>query len=194
MGDKRSTHAFRKGLTFQADTPDFLKMLMGGGGPGSSAGSSGAGGAVRHVATLADKRPTERQDDDGDDRPEPEDELPQVELGRGVTRDDAARLLGPSAAASVGSGGSGSGSGSATGDKADEARDPDGGDDAQDDGDDGRVKFRKPRKRARESPAPPAAGKRAAAAATASANADAARERVKRVRDKRLLSFDDADA
>ncbi|KAI8929950.1 hypothetical protein BC831DRAFT_441674 [Entophlyctis helioformis] len=193
-GGKKSSYNFRRGLEFQADTPDFIKRMMGGGG-------------------HADKRAgSKEQPELGlSDSDEPEDEMPQVLAGRGVSEADVDRFLGKSGKAG-GSGGSGAGKRAGGGGQEDD-QDGAGDDDGDDDNNnDGKIKFRRPSKKSKTDAAGKASSvsslsSKSSAQRSASARAggrerkDAGKEAqaaalqsrstVKKVKNKTLLSFDD---
>ncbi|KAI8610322.1 hypothetical protein BC830DRAFT_1146332 [Chytriomyces sp. MP71] len=77
------THQFKKGLHFEAETPNFLKVLQNAQRPAH--------------ASLRGNREDDDDDDDGEGRArdaDHDDEAPQVVLGKNVSDSDAVKALG----------------------------------------------------------------------------------------------------
>ncbi|KAJ3241253.1 hypothetical protein HDU81_001238 [Chytriomyces hyalinus] len=80
--DHRDTHQFKKGLHFEAETPNFLKMLQGNG-------------------TKLKQIPNFDEDAEEDADANYDDEAPQVVLGKNVSEGDAVKALGLKDSASL---------------------------------------------------------------------------------------------
>ncbi|KND02193.1 uncharacterized protein SPPG_02680 [Spizellomyces punctatus DAOM BR117] len=165
MSDKKLNYNARQGLSFQAETPNFLRQLQ--------AATSGTQRSRRDIPDFS----ADNDEDSGPDAPEKDDEKPQVVVEKGITDFEVKRYLGKD-----------------TPDEESRKRAADGEEDqsepseeeAEDTGTDGKVKFRKPKKKSSTSAS---AEKRR----KVDEKKKAALANTKKIKNKKLLSFDDEE-
>ncbi|KAI8919296.1 hypothetical protein DFJ77DRAFT_438321 [Powellomyces hirtus] len=179
MGDKKMNFNARQSLQFQAETPNFLKLLQ------SAVNPPGRQRKDRSIPNFEGGSDDDDNDNDsGPDVPERDDEKPQIVVEKGITDMEVRRFRGEDAkpADDGRKRGADADSGNESGK---EAEDTSGAEDA-DDG--GKVKFRRPKaKKAHLSSA--AEEKRR----NLNRKKKESLKDVKKIKNKKLLSFGDEE-